>query len=172
MKVLCLISFVNCATHKVHISVVKCCALMAENVNDFLLFFFFFFLLRAALCHMKFPRLGVEWELQLPTYASATAMWDRSQVCDLHHSSWQCWIQAASSAYTAACGNAGSLTHWVRPEIKPTSSRTLCQVLTIRATTGCPSFYFLNLRNIYFKQVWFKLLVLFWTMYSEDAYRV
>ena len=40
--------------------------------------------------YMEVPRLGVEWELQLP--ATATATWNLSHVCDLHHSSWQCWI--------------------------------------------------------------------------------
>ena len=34
------------------------------------------------------PRLGVKLELQLPAYATATATWDLSHVCDLHHSSW------------------------------------------------------------------------------------
>ena len=32
-------------------------------------------------------RLGVEWELQLPAYTTATAMQDLSHICDLHHSS-------------------------------------------------------------------------------------
>ena len=35
---------------------------------------------------MKFPRLGVESELQLLAYATATAMQDPSCVCNLHHS--------------------------------------------------------------------------------------
>ena len=39
---------------------------------------------------MEFPRLGVEPELQLPAYATATP--DPSCICDLHHSSWQHWI--------------------------------------------------------------------------------
>ena len=38
---------------------------------------------------MEDPRLGVESELQLPTYATATAMQDLSRACDLHHSSRQ-----------------------------------------------------------------------------------
>ena len=42
--------------------------------------------------HMKVPRLGVKSELQLPAYATATAMWDPSCVCNLYHSSQQCWI--------------------------------------------------------------------------------
>ena len=38
---------------------------------------------------MEVPRLGVERELQLPAYTTATAMPDLSHVCDLHHSSGQ-----------------------------------------------------------------------------------
>ena len=43
---------------------------------------------------MEVPRLGVKLELRLPTYptATATATWDQSPVCDLHHSSWPHWI--------------------------------------------------------------------------------
>ena len=39
--------------------------------------------------HMDIPRLGVESELQLPAYATATAttMPDLSHICDLYHSS-------------------------------------------------------------------------------------
>ena len=37
--------------------------------------------------HMEVPRLGVELELQLP--ATAIAMQDLSQVCDLHSRSQQ-----------------------------------------------------------------------------------
>ena len=41
---------------------------------------------------MDVPRLGVEWELQLLAYSTATATGDLSHVCDLPHSSWQCRI--------------------------------------------------------------------------------
>ena len=41
---------------------------------------------------MKVPRLGVEVDLQLPTYTTATATQDLSRVCNLHRSSWQRWI--------------------------------------------------------------------------------
>ena len=41
---------------------------------------------------MEVPKLGVEMELQLPAYATATATPDPSCVCNLHHSSPQCWI--------------------------------------------------------------------------------
>ena len=40
---------------------------------------------------MEVPRLGVESELQLLAYATATATttWDPSCICELHHSSGQ-----------------------------------------------------------------------------------
>ena len=42
--------------------------------------------------HTEVPRLGVQLELQLPPYTTATATADLSHVCDLHHSLWQCQI--------------------------------------------------------------------------------
>ena len=41
---------------------------------------------------MEVPRLGVELELQLPTYTTAAATKDPSHVCDLHQNSGQRWI--------------------------------------------------------------------------------
>ena len=41
---------------------------------------------------MEAPRLGVESELQLPAYTTATATSDPSRICDPYHSSWQCQI--------------------------------------------------------------------------------
>ena len=41
---------------------------------------------------MEVPRLGVESELQLPVYTTATPTWDPSHVCDLHHRTQQHWI--------------------------------------------------------------------------------
>ena len=41
---------------------------------------------------MEIPRLGVELELWLPAYPTASAMPDPRCVYDLHHSSGQCWI--------------------------------------------------------------------------------
>ena len=38
---------------------------------------------------MEVPRLGVELELELPAYTTATAMQDLSHICDLHHRSQQ-----------------------------------------------------------------------------------
>ena len=55
-------------------------------------FFSYFLFLGLQVQHMEVPRLGVELELQLLVYTTATAMQDPSCVCDLHHSSWQCRI--------------------------------------------------------------------------------
>ena len=41
---------------------------------------------------MEVPRRGVKLELYLPASTTATAMPDPSHDCNLHHSSWQCWI--------------------------------------------------------------------------------
>ena len=42
--------------------------------------------------HMEIPRLGVELEVQLSAYTTATATQHPSCVYDLHHSTQQCWI--------------------------------------------------------------------------------
>ena len=42
--------------------------------------------------HMEVPRLGAELELQLLAYTTATASQEPSPICDLYHSSQQCWI--------------------------------------------------------------------------------
>ena len=49
----------------------------------------FFFFLGLHPWHMAVPRLGVESELQLPAYTTATTTWDPSCLFDPHHSSWQ-----------------------------------------------------------------------------------
>ena len=51
------------------------------------LFFFFLAFLSQHLKHVEVPRLGVPVELQPPAYITATATWDPSRFCDLHHSS-------------------------------------------------------------------------------------
>ena len=69
------------------------------------LFFFLFAFLGPYLHHMEVPSLGVQSDLQLWAYATAT--WDLSHVC---------------MTYTTAHGNAGSLTHGVRPGMEFASS--------------------------------------------------
>ena len=81
---------------------------------SFFFFPFLFFFLKCLLVqHMEVPRLGTESQLQLLTYATAIAS----------------RIQATSATYAVACGNTGSLNHWLRPGIEPTSSRTPYWVL-------------------------------------------
>ena len=54
---------------------------------SFVLFFVFLPFLGPLLRHMEVPRLGVESELHPPAYARATATWDLSHICNLHHRS-------------------------------------------------------------------------------------
>ena len=51
-----------------------------------------FFFLGMHLWHMEVLRLGVELELLMLAIATATATPDLSCICNLHYSSWQCWI--------------------------------------------------------------------------------
>ena len=69
----------------------KCKIISMCWVFCFVLFFVFCFcFLGPHPWHMEVPGLGIKSELQRPVYATATS--DLSRVCDLHHSSWQCWI--------------------------------------------------------------------------------
>ena len=54
-----------------------------------LFFILCFYFLGLHLWQMEVPRLGVKSELQLPAYITATATWDPSLICDLHHCSQQ-----------------------------------------------------------------------------------
>jgi len=65
--------------------------LKSKKISIYIYIFFLVFLLFLGLLpwHMEVPRLGVESELKLPAYARATATWDPSRICDLHHSSRQ-----------------------------------------------------------------------------------
>ena len=56
------------------------------NYNNIILLF------RVVPVAYEVPRLGVKSELQPQAYATATATWDLSHVCDLHHSSQPLWI--------------------------------------------------------------------------------
>ena len=73
-----------------------CLSVICSVLNDLcicsFIFSFIFCFLGPYLGYVEVPRVGVELELQLPAYATATAMPDPSCIYDLHHSSWQCWI--------------------------------------------------------------------------------
>ena len=64
---------------------------------------------------MEVPRLGVELDLQVLAYITATAIPD--------------------PAYTVAQSNARSLTYWVRPGIEPVSSWVLVGFITTEPQT-------------------------------------
>ena len=101
--------------------------------------------------HMEFPRLGVESELRLLAYttATATATRDPSHVCDLYLSSQQRWIpdplseaRAVSWSRGRVLGSnprrkqggvlcckrkgkwEGGLSHWMQPEVRGFRTRS------------------------------------------------
>ena len=61
-------------------------------ISSVILFLLFFGGGELHLWPMKVPGPGVESELQLLAYTTTTATQDLSHVCDLYHSSQQCWI--------------------------------------------------------------------------------
>ena len=55
-------------------------------------YLFIYLLFRNAAAAYGGSQTGIESELQLPAYTTATATQDPSHICILHHSSWQCRI--------------------------------------------------------------------------------
>ena len=82
-------------------------------VIQFTHLFTYFCFLGLHLQHVEVPRLGIESELQLLAYTTATAMRDLSHVWNLCHRSF-----------------ARSLTHWARPGIEPSASLILVGIVT------------------------------------------
>ena len=92
-------------------------------------FFFFLFVFSGwHPWHMEVPRLGVQSELCSRRPAPEPQ---------------QLGIWAASATYTTVQGNTGSLTHWVRPGMEPTTSWLLVGLVNHSATRGTPLFCFL-----------------------------
>ena len=83
-------------------------------------YFKIYFFLGLNLWQMKFSRLGVELDLKMGSVPQPK----------------QCQIWVTSTTYATACSNARSLNHWVRWEIKPTSSGTLCHDLHLLSHSG------------------------------------
>ena len=67
----------------------------------------------------------------------------------------QYWIRVTYATYAAACGNTGSLTHWVRPGIKPTSSQRQCQVLNSLSHNRNSIIQFLRAQHPCFSRTFF-----------------
>ena len=72
-----------------HVSVLE---KFQRRCKSTMLFSFFFCVCFLGLHHMNIPRLGVQSELQLLTYTTATPTRDPSHIRDLPDSSQQCWI--------------------------------------------------------------------------------
>ena len=72
-----------------------------------------------------------KWAFFSFLFRAAPAAYGSSQAVAVrvHHKPQHCGIWAAFATYTTAHSNAGSLTHWARPRIKPVSSQILCPVL-------------------------------------------
>ena len=81
---------------------------------------FFALFLGLHLQHLEVSKLGVELKLKFPVNTTATATPDLSHICDLCQS----------------YGNTRSLSHWARPGIELTFSRTLCWVLNPLSHNG------------------------------------
>ena len=96
---------------------------LRQPLSVSLLFFLSWFFVCLFVCLLAcFLGLGVESELQLLAYATATATWDLSHRCDLCLSLQQCWIFNP-----------------LRPGIEPAYSWTLVRFLTCWTTAGTPS---------------------------------
>jgi len=94
------------------------CSCNSGFISKIFYFLNFPFFLLLHLWHMEVPRLGVELGLQLQAYATQ--------------------IQSVSATYAAACGNAGSLTHWARQGSNLHPRRHNVGFLTHWATRGIP----------------------------------
>ena len=79
------------------------------------------------------------------SYGSSQARrWVGAIAAGLHYCSQQRGIWAASATCTTAHGNVGSLTHWLRPGIKPTSSWILVGFVSSEPWRELLSYYLLT----------------------------
>ena len=117
-----------------------------QNIVSFPVWFLFSFFVFLGLhpWHMKVSSLGVESELQLLAYTTATAMQDPSHV------------------YMEDHGNAGSLTHWARPEMEPVSSWMLVRFVSAEPRQELPlyGFFHNHWRPLasWWKQIFYSLI--------------
>ena len=112
-------------------SIIYLCIYLFFLTWIFFFFFWSFVFLGPYPWHMEVPRLGVKLELRLPAYTTATATWDLSHVCDLHHSH----------------SSAGSLTHWLRPGIEPTTSWFQVRFISAASPWELRIFFFFLVHN-------------------------
>ena len=116
--------------------------------------FYSFFFLGPHTWHMEIPKLGVELKLQL-----------RPKPQPRQH-----WIWAASVTCAAACSHSGSLTHWVRPGIKPYPHGHYVGFLTRWATMGTPLLHLFI--RYYIRCPFLVLKVTCLTIFYKTAWRL
>ena len=109
----------------------NCFCLFLLSLSLSLCLFFFCFYNRT-FCTWKFPGSGVELELHLQPTPQPQ----------------QHWIRATSATYATAWGNTRSLTHWLRPGIKPASPLRQCLVLNLLSHNGNSCFCVSSARNL------------------------
>ena len=98
-------------------------------LNAWTIFFLFFYFL--SFCHFLGCSCGI-W--RFPGWG-----WIRAASTGLCHSHSNAGpSRVVSAAYTTARSNTGSLTHWAKPRIKPTTSWFLVGFFNHWATTGTP----------------------------------
>jgi len=106
------LSFPFCVEFHLSLSVAKTFS-SPPNYSSFIILFFVFFFFPCLLSFLG-PHL---WHMEVPRLGSnqSYSCWSTSQP-------QQCQIPAMSVTYTASHGNAGSLTHRMKPGIKPATS--------------------------------------------------
>ena len=116
----------------------------------FFLSFFFFCSLGPYWRHMEVPRLGFELEQPLLAYTTATAMQDRSHICDLHLSSWQRRILNPLSKtrdWTHIFMDTSRVRYRWATKGTPHPTLLLFQQDVLTFTTVCPSLHIRYIRN-------------------------
>ena len=97
---------------------------LPEVYNHFLLFFFFFF-------------------------GHTCSIWKLSGQGSNQNYGYRCQIQAVSATYTRVQGNAGSLTHWASPGIKPASSWILVGFVSTVPQQELLDLYFYSIKDYF-----------------------
>ena len=89
LVLICISLVINAVKHLFMYLLAKYMSTLEKCLSKIFFVCLFFCFLGPHLHHVEVPRLGVISELQLLAYATATATWVSSCLCNLHHSSWQ-----------------------------------------------------------------------------------
>ena len=116
----------------------------------------FFFFLGLHLWRMEVPRLGVQLELQLMAYTTATETQDLNQVCDLYHSSPQPQIPNTPS----------KARDWTHILMDPSRIRFCC------ATSRIPPFFFFFWFVFIEVQLIYNVVIIYAVPQSDSVIRI